>query len=587
MPKKKITIFKVKKFSLKYKLMFTILIPILSLILMSTLFIFNTKMLSNKSMLLAKENIPSINMAYKLKTLISEFRLEEFSYIVATNPEAKIIIIEGLNKLNDEITKTLSEFKNKESDYYLIASNNWKYYKEKHKEFISLSDSDRIEEAKYFLTISAKVKYDMLSQSMVDLVNNEIENGNQSVSSIESFYSKIKFILIISNAVIIFAIAIINAYIGFSILGPTRRLRDELEELSQNGGDLTQKIEINTRDEIGETGEAFNHFINSLKGIINNVKEISTDILKENDEISTSFDILVKGNESEFSTNDEDGIIHLQSYMNTQMNLLKNQSSRVEQAVASTEEVAASADIMKSITQDALNISENIIVSVNDGIKNMEDLNMLIGTINEKSENATEKVEELKSLSGDIEKVLYAISGISGQTNLLALNAAIEASRAGEAGKGFSVVADEIRKLAEKTNLETKKINEIIYKIKEKIDSVKTANNEVKKNVEFGLTLNSGINDKFNKILVITQNSNERVKEINTGVNEQKEATYHISTTLVSINEEILEIEEKGSSNYNISEKIANTLIEKLEKVKILSDKINNLQIEMERFKTL
>lgn len=585
MPKKN-NLFGQKKFSLRYKLTFTVIVPTLSLILISTLCFFNIKMLSTKSMMLAKENIPNINKAYRLKALISEFRLEEFRHILESNPQAKKIASENLEKLSSDINETLSGFKNKESSYYLIASNNWKYYQEKHKEFIALSNENKLEEGKNFLIISAKVKFDMLSQSMIDLVNSEIENSNQSVANIESFYNKIKMILIFANIAIILIITLLNAYIGFSILKPVKRLRNELEELSQNGGDLTQKIEINTKDEIGEAGEAFNHFISSLRDIISSVKILSQDILKENIDISKSFDLLVKGNESKFCADNSDGVIQLQSYMNIQMELLKNQASKVEQVVASTQEIAASADVMGDATKIALNVSENVVVSVNDGINNMKELNSLIGIINEKSENATEKVEELKELSGDIEKVLYSISGISGQTNLLALNAAIEASRAGEAGKGFSVVADEIRKLAEKTNLETKKIGEIIYKIQEKIDSVKTANNDVKKNVEYGLSLNSEINDKLNTVLDKTRDSNEKVKEINTSVHEQKEATYHISTTLISINEEILEIEEKGEVNYYISEKISKTLIEKLENVKVLSEKINTLQLEMERFRT-
>ena len=137
-------------------------------------------------------------------------------------------------------------------------------------------------------------------------------------------------------------------------------------------------------------------------------------------------------------------------------------------------------------------------------------MNIISDSVND----AEEKVNSLLELSRNIGNITTAITTLADQTNLLALNAAIESARAGEAGRGFAVVSQEIKKLAEKTNQETSKIDEIIKSIQSEIENVKGANDKVQHNVVEGIEISMQVNSSIDEILLVTSQKMKILKKL-------------------------------------------------------------------------
>jgi methyl-accepting chemotaxis protein len=145
------------------------------------------------------------------------------------------------------------------------------------------------------------------------------------------------------------------------------------------------------------------------------------------------------------------------------------------------------------------------------------------------------KVEELGKSFDQIGRIIGVIDDIADQTNLLALNAAIEAARAGEQGRGFAVVADEVRKLAERTTRATKEIADMIRTVQEETKVAVVAMEEGTKQVEEGVTTTSKAGDSLKQIIHMSEQVGEMITHIATAATEQSSATEQINNNMDQI----------------------------------------------------
>ena len=239
----------------------------------------------------------------------------------------------------------------------------------------------------------------------------------------------------IALLILVLSLAAIGALVGV-LFRPLRVVSRALEHIANGNGDLTQRIHIQTQDEVGQLAANFNQFVGSLHELIGHIRQ----------EAESLGDAASHG---------------LKRSSNTVQELSRQQQEIAMVATAVTEMASATAEIAHNAENTAAAAQQSS-VSSTDGLNLVNETRGSITSLANEVGEATEVIHELSRHANDISSVLATIQGIAEQTNLLALNAAIEAARAGEQGRGFAVVADEVRVLSKRTQASTTEIQSTI-----------------------------------------------------------------------------------------------------------------------------
>jgi len=358
--------------------------------------------------------------------------------------------------------------------------------------------------------------------------------------------AKAQRVLMLNVAVSLLALLLIgylSAGAYFSVITSVRRLREGSGRLA--AGDLTARIELDTRDELRQVAASFNEMAAAMRGLIGSIRDNS-------DHVADSARSLVTAS----------GQIHVATQC--QSDAASSMAAAVEQMTVGIEHIARNAGEADSLAHRSGELSRQggeIVAAV------VEEIRQIAASVSESAHT----VAELGERSGQISAIVQVIGDIAAQTNLLALNAAIEAARAGEQGRGFAVVADEVHKLAERTAQSTREIGEMVAAIQQ-------GTSGAVQGMEQGVT-------RVNEGVVRAQRAGEAMHGIREAANQVQGTVAEISHALREQSAASAEIAQKVSMIAQMAEENGSAVGSNHQTASRLSDLAGTLLDNVSRFK--
>lgn len=307
-----------------------------------------------------------------------------------------------------------------------------------------------------------------------------------------------------------------------SIVRPINAAVAGLKDIAQGEGDLTMRLQVKSKDEVGELATWFNIFIEKLQQIIRDVAAGVQTVSSSSTDLSEISGQMNQG--AQMASGKSDSVATAAEEMSTNMS---NVAAAMEQSTTNTNIVATAAEEMSATIGEIARHAERARAVSDNAAK--------------RAHEASDNVNELGVSATSIGKVIETITEISEQVNLLALNATIEAARAGEAGRGFAVVANEIKELAKQTAAAT-------YDIKDKVGAIQ------------GTTARTV--QQIAEINAVITDVNEVVGSIATAVEEQSAATQEIATNVNQMAQGINEVNENVSQSSLVVAEITKEIVQ-------------------------
>jgi len=294
-----------------------------------------------------------------------------------------------------------------------------------------------------------------------------------------------------------------------SISQPLTRLVGTLKDVASGEGDLTARLHLVRKDEIGEVGKWFDTFVERIQQTVSDVAQATNQVAAAATEIAASSEQMATG--------------------------MASQTQQAQLVAAAVEEMSASITDVANKSREASDAAKESGKRASGGGEAVQETITQIKGIAHQVAEGVAAVGQLGARSEQIGQIIRVINDIADQTNLLALNAAIEAARAGEHGRGFAVVADEVRKLAERTTSATEEVASNIGAIQQDTKKAVSLIEACTSRVETGVTLSETAGEKLEENLASSNTLVSMVQSITAACTEQATASDEIARNIERI----------------------------------------------------
>lgn len=542
--------------------------------------------LNNKTAEITNNWLPGIISGNELDDAAALYRAASLRHMLAGTADLKSKYEEQMYEADKKMKAGIEKYqglvesasyvdeaeRQKDFDSIRQIEKQWALIIQEGNSFIEYSRKNNLEQAKGIMKEKIEPWLDEVSDQMIQpIVVFNKQGADRLTLESSQLYTQSRWILAgVIFIAVVFGIAV--------MLLMTRSIMSSVEALMSvsskvAAGDLREKAEVYTQDELGKLTSSYNKMIDSIKQLIAQIQKSSEQVAASSEELTASAE-----QSAQVTQNIAKSITDVSALSSGQVDSMNEATAVMERISTGVEMTASTISKTADKTRTAVDVADAGNAAIDRAVQQMNSI--------EETVNASAKVvEKLGERSKEIGQIVDTISGIAGQTNLLALNAAIEAARAGEQGRGFAVVAEEVRKLAEQSQEAAKQIGTLISEVQADTEQAVVSMQNGTQEVKIGANVVTEAGQAFMKIQETVNEVNMHANEVAKTMDNLAHETEKIADTVKKIDQSSKDVAAEAQSVSAATEEQSASMEEIASSSRSLSDLAQELQGISNRFK--